>query len=150
MKTVTTKKIVSIAVMLFLTCVLFAATKQDALNTAERGKAFLIANGKDKLIAETNKTNGMFVNGDLYIYTLDMNGICLSHPMLPSFRGKSFMNLKDADGKYFIKEAITLLKNQDSCWLSYKWNNPVTKKVGLKHSYFLKSNGVIISAGVWD
>lgn len=144
-----------ISTITFLTLVfsivgLQAYTKKDAQDLVKKAETYLKQNGKDKLVMEAQKSPGMFDSGEMYIYIIDTNATVLSHSKLPTWVGKSFTNLKDAEGKYFIKEALDTLKTKDECWIVYKWNNPVTKQVGTKHGYFKKAGDVVIASGVWE
>jgi len=127
-----------------------AASKDEAKSMAKKVETYFKANGKDKALAEVQKDKGQFEKGEVYVYIFDTNGTVLAHPKLPSWVGKSFLSLKDADGKYFIKDAVEALKTKNEIWVQYKWNNPETKKIGLKHGYFLKVGDMIVSSGVWQ
>ncbi|HPX90472.1 MAG: Cache domain protein [Spirochaetes bacterium ADurb.Bin218] len=129
---------------------LSAASKDEVKAMVKKVEAYYKANGREKTFAEVQKDKGQFEKGELYVYIFDMNATVLAHPKLPSWVGKSFINLKDADGKFFIKEALDKLKTQKECWIDYKWNNPETKKIGLKHGYFLKVDDFVLSCGIWE
>jgi len=66
--------------------------------------------------------------------------------------GKTLLDLKDSDGKPFIREFIAV--GQSSAgrgWVDYKWTNPVTKKVEAKTSYIVRLVGtdVVLGVGVY-
>ena len=70
--------------ILLVTCVVFgmtlmaqASTLEEAKALAEKGAAYVKANGKDKAIAEFNKPDGEFVKGDLYVFLQDFSGLIL-------------------------------------------------------------------------
>ena len=136
-------------VILSASMVLMAAGKEEAKAMAKKVEAYYNANGRDKTFAEVQKDKGMFEKGEIYVYIFDMNATVLAHPKLPSWVGKSFKTLKDADDKYFILDVLKELETKKECWINYKWNNPETKKVGMKHGYFLKVDNFIISCGIW-
>lgn len=140
---------VAVITILFISLGAMAATKDDAKAMAKKVESYIKANGKDKAIVEVQKDKGLFEKGEIYVYIIDSNATVYAHPKLPSWVGKSFMALKDADGKLFIKEAVEALKTKNEVWIDYKWNNPETKKIGLKHGYFLKVGDLILSCGVW-
>ena len=142
--------LIAAAAVLISSIALYAATKGEAQAMTKKVEAFYKSNGREKTFAAVQKDKGQFEKGEIYVYIFDMNAVVLAHPKLPSWVGKSFMNLKDADGKLFIKEAIDILKTKNECWIDYKWNNPETKKIGLKHGYFLKVDNFILSCGIWQ
>ena len=70
--------------ILLVTCMVFgmtlmaqASTLEEAKALAEKGAAYVKANGKDKAIAEFNKPDGEFVKGDLYVFLQDFSGLIL-------------------------------------------------------------------------
>ncbi len=146
------KKFLSIALLLLLVSgvSVYAAPKDDAKAMTNKAVAFFKAKGKDAAISEIQKKDGQFVKGEVYIYIFTDAGIVLAHPMLPNFVGKNFMDIKDADGKYFIKESLEALKTKDEVWVKYKWNNPTTKKIGSKISLFKKVGDMVFACGVWE
>ena len=124
-----------------------ASTLEEAKALAEKGAAYMKANGKDKAIAEFNNTNGEFVKGDLYLFAIDFNGMILAHGGNPKLVGQSFLEMKDPTGKYFIKEQLDLAKSKGSGWNEYMWTNPATKKVQSKKSWIQRVEGTDIYIG---
>jgi cytochrome c len=57
--------------------------------------------------------------------------------------------LKDADGKFFMKEIIKTAAEKGKGWVDYKWMNPVTKKVVDKTTYVEKVDGYVFGCGVY-
>ena len=80
-------------------------------------------NGKDAALAEFNNKEGEFVDGSLYIFANDFDGICLAHPMKPDFVGKSQADLVDVKGVPFITNMASAAKSE-SGFTYYIWANP--------------------------
>ena len=80
---------------------------------------------REKALAEFSNPKGKFIHKDLYIYagTAD-DAVTLAHPHTPALVGKSMMNLKDADGKYFIREKNEMGKKHGGGEIKYRWSNP--------------------------
>lgn len=113
-----------------------ANTPEEAKAMVEKAYAYLKENGKEKTFKEISNREGQFVKGDLYVYVLDFNGKNLANGGNPAFvGGPSHIELKDPDGKYFIKEMIDLAKTKGSGWVDYKWLNPTTKTIQQKTTY---------------
>jgi signal transduction histidine kinase len=93
---------------------------------------------------------GQFVQDQMYIFALDPNGIMLAHGVNEKFVGKNFIDLKDSDGKSFIKEIVDTANAKGGGWVQYKWYHPETKKVLPKAVYFDKVDDVIICSGVYE
>ncbi len=120
-----------------------------AIGMVEKGLAYLQKNGPDALIREVNNKNPEFVNGDLYLAVRALDGTQLAHPVNPKLVGKNMVVLPDADGKLFRKEIIEQAKEKGKGWVDYRYNNPVTKEVEKKSTYFVRSGDVILEAGIY-
>ncbi len=89
-----------------------AATLEEAKTLAEKAAAFMKTNGKDKAIAEFNDPKGQWVKGDLYIIAQDYNGIMLANGGNPKLAGQNHLDVKDPNGKFFVKEMISVAKSK--------------------------------------
>ena len=63
-----------------------------------------------------------------------MNGTTLMHPANPELETKSILDLKDENGKAFVREFIETAK-KGSGWVDYMWSKPGEKKPAKKLSY---------------
>ena len=125
------------------------ATKDQAVAMVQKAIAYIKANGNDKAFAEIDNPKGQFVDRDLYVMVYDMNGKCLAHGQKMSMVGKSMVDFKDVDGKPFIQERLALMKKQNSAWQSYKFMDPLTKKIEPKEAYMERCGDLIVCAGVY-
>jgi signal transduction histidine kinase len=64
-----------------------------------------------------------------------MNGTILMHPANPELETKSIIDLKDANGKFFMREFIETAKAKGSGWVDYVWPKPGEKSPSKKLSY---------------
>jgi cytochrome c len=150
------KLFVSLLAVLFI-AVACAALAQDrgkpeeAKALVKKAVAFLKSEGKEKGLVQIKNPQGPFIYKDLYVYASSMDGTNLGHPYTPAMLGKNYMNLKDADGKLFVKEMVETAKAKGSGTLIYRWTNPQTKKVEKKHSYFeiVPGMDVILTCGYY-
>ncbi len=55
------------------------------------------------------------------------------NPFSPQMVGENLINKQDANGKYFVKEELKILQNQDSCWMDYMWPKPGAEEPSLKN-----------------
>lgn len=118
-----------------------AATLEEAKALGEKAAAYVKASGKDKAIAEFNNPTGPWVKGALYIVLQDFKGVILANGGNTSLVGQNHYELKDPNGKYFVKESVEIAK-KGSGWLEYSWVNPLTKKVQAKKSWIQKIDGM--------
>lgn len=124
--------------------------KEDAKQIVERAVAFYKASGKRIALAEYTNPNGQFVHDEMYVYALNPRGTMLGHGVNEKFVGEEFIDIKDYDGKMFIKEIVDIANKEGSGWVTYKWYNPVTKEVLPKTVYFRKVDDLIICSGIYE
>lgn len=122
---------------------------EDAKRWVDNAVAFYRASGKRIALAEYTNPNGQFVQDEMYIYVLNPKGTMLAHGVNEKFVGEEFIDIKDYDGKEFIKEIVETANREGSGWVTYKWYNPVTKEVLPKTVYFRKVDDLIICSGVY-
>jgi signal transduction histidine kinase len=147
-------KILSAALIALASFVMPAAasaspTQEDAKSLVEKAASFAAANGKEKLVAEVNRKDGQFNQGELYVFVYDSTGTLIADPVNTSMLGQNNVAKPDADGKLFRKEIVDVANTQGSGWVKYKYANPVSGKVEPKASYVKKQGDVIIIAGVY-
>lgn len=105
--------------------------------------------GKEKAFAAFCDPKGKFVDRDLYIFVYDMDGKCVAHGFNPKMIGKDLIEMKDTDGKYFVKERIEIAKTKGKGWQDYKFTDPITKKIEPKSAYIEKLENLIIGCGIY-
>ncbi|MES2320958.1 MAG: cache domain-containing protein [Pseudomonadota bacterium] len=121
----------------------------DAIAMVDKGLAFMKKNGKEALIKEINVRNPDYVQGELYLYMRAVDGTVVAHPVNAKLVGKNMITLPDAEGKYFRKEIIDRAQSEGKGWVDYSYNNPVSKVIEKKSTYFVKSGDVILEAGIY-
>ncbi len=123
--------------------------KEDAKNWVEKAVSFYRASGKRIALAEYTNPNGQFVQDEMYIYALNPRGTMLAHGVNEKFVGEEFIDIRDYDGKSFIKDIVDIANKNGSVWVEYKWYNPVTKEVLPKIVYCKKVDDLIICSGIY-
>lgn len=116
-------------------------TAPEAEEMVQKGLDFIKANGKEKAVEAFSNPTGEFVKGDLYLFIVENQGLTLAHGGNPKLIGKNMAELKDANGKLFIKEMIDLAQTGGG-WVDYKWTNPETKKVQDKSTFVKPIEGM--------
>jgi cytochrome c len=122
---------------------------KEVVNWVQKARDFYRAAGKEIAFAEYTNPRGQFNQKQLYVFALDLNGQMLAHGVNEKFVGKDFINLKDSDGRLFIKEIVDTANDKGSGWVDYKWYHPVTKKDLPKTVYFEKVDDIIVCSGVY-
>ena len=139
----------SIFLLLCINVAQAADTPADAIAMVDKGLSYIDKNGKDALIAEINKKNPDFMNGDIYLYVRGIDGIILAHPINPKLIGKNMLELPDADGKLYRKDIVNLAKTKGKGWVDYRYNNPISKEIENKSTYIFKTGDIILEAGIY-
>lgn len=99
--------------------------------------------GMAEAVCEISKRRGRFVNGEIFVYMMNMDGVMLAHPMVPALIGENLSGvvLKDRQGRPQPMMLVNFAKSHDSGWLSYLWPRPGTDKPSEKMCYVLKVPG---------
>src|SRR4051794_31844434 len=142
-----------IAGLLFATMALGAhaqdkATVKDAEAMVKKAVAFYQKNGREKSLAEFSKMPGPFVDRDVYVTVYNDKGDCLAH-INPKMVNKNMMDLRDASGKYHIKERMESSHQAASGWQDIDFFNPVSKKIEPKRIYWERYDNLVFAAGAY-
>jgi len=137
------------ALVLTSSAVLANATPAEATAMVKKGVTFVKANGKDKGYAEISNKQGQFIAGDLYLVVYGLDGTVRAHGANEKMIGKNLIDLKDIDGKAFVKERVDLAQSKGTFWQDYKFTNPTTKKIEPKAMYCEKLDDSVLCGGVY-
>lgn len=126
-----------------------AATQPEAVAMVKKAVAYIRQNGNEKAFAEFNKQQGQFVDRELYIAALDMKGVMLAHGANARLVGKSVLDIKDMNGKAFVREQVELAKSKGSGWVEFDWVNPVSQKMEHRATYLERVNDYFVVSGIY-
>lgn len=125
------------------------ATADEAVAMVHKVIAQMKARGKDAVIADINNFSAEFKDRDLYVTVQDMNGVELAHGANKRMQGVNLIDVKDSDGKLYIRERMEIVKTKGKGWQDYNFVNPVTKAMEPKSMYFEKYENLIICSGIY-
>ena len=125
------------------------ATAAEATAMVKKGVAYIKASGKDKAYAEINNKAGQFTDRDLYLVVYGLDGVVRAHGANEKMIGKNLIELKDVDGKAFVKERVELAQSKGTFWQDYKFTNPVSKKIEPKSAYCERLEDVAVCGGIY-
>lgn len=125
------------------------ATPDEATAMVKKGVAYIKSNGKEKGYAEISNKQGAFVDRDLYLTVYGLDGTVRAHGANSKMVGKNLIELKDIDGKPFVKERLEMAATKSSFWQDYKFTNPVSKKIEPKRMYCEKLDDSVVCGGVY-
>jgi cytochrome c len=122
---------------------------QDTARTQEmldRAVTHYKKNGQQALAAFSRA--GEFLDGELYIYVLDSKGVMLASggPSV-TLVGRNILDLKDPEGKPFIREIVDLAKTKGGGAVEYRWLNRAHGVVERKVAYFKQVDDSILVVG---
>lgn len=105
--------------------------------------------GKDKACSDFTGEAAGWVDRDLYVVVYGLDGKVLAHGQNAKMVGKEMLELKDPDGKPFVKERVELAWAKGKFWQDYKFTDPVTKKILPKQMYCERLVETAVCAGVY-
>jgi cytochrome c len=125
------------------------ATAEDATAMVKKGVSFIKTNGKDKGHAEISSKESQFKKDDLYLVVYGLDGTVRAHGANEKMIGKNLIELKDIDGKLFVKERVELAQSKGTFWQDYKFTNPTNKKIEPKAMYCEKLDDAVVCGGIY-
>lgn len=125
------------------------ATAEQATAMVKKGVAYIKANGADKGYAEITSKQGQFRFQDLYLVVYGLDGTVHAHGANEKMVGRNLIDLKDIDGKAFVKERVELGKAKASFWQDYKFTNPENKKIEPKTMYCERLDQTVVCGGIY-
>jgi cytochrome c len=125
------------------------ASKDEAVAMVKKGITFIKANGKEKGYAEITSKTSRFKDRDLYLVVYGIDGVVRAHGQNEKMVNKNLIDLKDVDGKAFVKERVELAQSKGIFWQDYKFTNPVSKKIEPKQMYCERLDDTVVCGGVY-
>jgi cytochrome c len=123
-------------------------TPDEAKAMVKKAVAYYKKVGREKALPEFCKTDGPFVDRDIYVTVIALDGMELAH-INPKTVGKNVMDLRDPDGKFFIRERLETAKKAASGWQEFKFFNPVSKKIEPKMTYWERVDDLVFASGAY-
>ena len=113
------------------------ALVQDAIDRYD-------ADGREAVIAHHNSPES--VDGEWYVSIYELDGTRLAHPYLP-IGGNLLDGGPDVTGRHFREEFIAI---EDRGWVSYVFLNPDSGEQEQKHTWVVRHNGLLFTAGWYE
>jgi cytochrome c len=126
-------------------------TAAEATAMVEKAIAHIKKVGREKAFADFDDPKGGFTDRDLYVVVYDLKGKVLAHGANAKMIGKDVIDLRDSDGKYFVKERVEMMsKGPDAKgWQDYKFMNPVSQKIEPKSMFLKRFEDVMVGCGIY-
>ena len=125
----------------------FAATPDEAKAMADKAAALVAAEG-EKAFPKFEDPNGEFHQGELYVVVLDRKGVVRS-TLNQKLIGVNMWEATDPDGVKFTQLSWKATESSETAWVSYKFTNPVTKKIEPKKAWVHRVGDFVVQSGVY-
>lgn len=91
-----------------------------------------------------------FREGELYVYVLSTDGLMLSSGGTSSaLIGRNLRDLRDTEGRLFIRDILAIAAEKGSGMVEYRWLNAQHGKVERKITYFRAAGNRILATGYY-
>ena len=126
-------------------------TAAEATAMVDKAIAHIKKVGREKAFADFNNRSGPFTDRDLYVVVYDLKGKVLAHGANEKMIGKDVIELRDTDGKYFVKERVEMMSKGPNAkgWQDYKFMNPVSRQIEPKSMYLHRFEDMIVGCGIY-
>jgi methyl-accepting chemotaxis protein len=126
-------------------------TPEEAQALVMRGVEFLRQRGKQALLDDINKlSQGQFIERDLYLMTLNLDDYKFTahgtNVRTVNYDGRQ---IKDPDGKEFMREVVDIAKTRGEGWVEYRYNHPVTNDLMTKVTYVHRVGDICVACGAY-
>ena len=128
---------------------MYGRSGEEAKQFVKKAIEFYKKAGKAIALAEYTNPKGPFIESDMYVFVLNLKGTMLAHGVNEKYIWHDFIDVKDSDGRSFIREIVEVGNTKGLGFVDYKWYNPLTKEDLQKHVYFEKVDDVLICSGVY-
>jgi len=116
---------------------------------AERAVELIKTEGREKAIAVLSDPRSDFVQGSMYVFAMDLNGMMLAHPHNPKLIGLTFMTQRDFNGIAYGREMVNTARTDGSGWVDYVFTDPVSRKLRRKSTYVLRVGDIFVGCGYY-
>ena len=116
-------------------------TKDEAKTLVNAALAHIKKVGNDQALKDFTNDKANWTKKDLYVFVVDTKGVVLAHGVNVKLVGKDLMELKDQNGKLFMREIVDLSASKGEGWVDYDWAHPITKKAEGKSTFVKRIPG---------
>lgn len=106
--------------------------------------------GHEQAFKDFTSDKASWVKKDLYVVAQTATGDVLAHATNEKLVGKNLIDIKDQNGKMFVRDLIAVGMKGEG-WVDYDWVNPVSKKIEGKSSFVKRIPGYegVVLVGVY-
>jgi cytochrome c len=126
-------------------------TAAEAQAMVQKAIAHIKKAGREQAFADFSAKKAPWVDRDLYVVVYDMKGKVLAHGANGKMIGRDVIDLRDNDGKYFVRERVEMMSKGPEAkgWQDYKFMNPVSRQIEPKSMFLQRFEDVIVGCGIY-
>jgi cytochrome c len=115
-----------------------AGSPEEVQALVERAAAYIREHGPQQAFADFSRPGGGFVDGELYVFCLDADGMVVAHGGNPKLVGKNLAAVRDPDGQLRTRTLLQIAQTKGRGWLEYPWPEVDEGRIGRKVTYVLR------------
>ena len=125
--------------------------RDEAVALVKKAVAHIQAIGLKQACNDFENPDGGFISGEYYVYVDDLQGRRLSYAANPALRGENVLDLRDANGKPFMREIVEIATTKGKGWCDYYWENPSSGAVESKSAYIERvgNENAFVACGIY-
>jgi uncharacterized protein len=125
-------------------------TREEAIAMVHRAQETFKKLGPEGTFEAVRHKAPGTLDRDLYVYILDMNGVVMANGAIPTMTtGTNLYNVRDQNGKYFVREKLELCKANRPGWVDFRFLNPKTQTIDDKSSYVERMGDYCVAVGIY-
>jgi hypothetical protein len=124
------------------------ATLGEAKAMVRKAREYLRKYGRERALAEIGKTDGMFVDRDIYVYVLDRNLTKLADGGEPRLVGKDTGEMRDPEGNC-VNQRLLEVAQKGGGTFTFEFLNPATRRIEIKTGYAEMEGDLVVGSGVY-
>ena len=125
-------------------------TPADAVAMVKRAVKAIKRDGAAKVYPRIDDRTGPFADRDLYVVVTSMEGKVLATGANSHIVGKTMLDLRDIDGKPFVRERVELAKTKPSFWQTYQYMRPESGRIEPKRMYCERLQETVVCSGIYN
>ncbi|MDO9714182.1 cache domain-containing protein [Paracraurococcus lichenis] len=114
------------------------AARAATVELTQRAFTHIREVGRERALADFNRADGGFVQGEAYVFCHDAGSRVLAHGGNPRLVGRDMSDTVDPDGRRPGHELTRIGLSEGEGWFEFRWPNPVTKRIQRRVAYIRK------------
>lgn len=105
--------------------------------------------GPEKAFRRFSDRDDEFIDRDLYVFILDLNGRIWFNAVFPIAPGSNILGSRDSSGRYFVQDMVRTARTKGEGWVEYEWLSPCTGEMSPKSAYVVRVGPLLVAVGAY-